>query len=196
MGDVDDPDPLGPEAADQVHERVCLFPSERAGRLVHDDDLGLPVTGLHDLQHLLLRRGKILDQSVFSQVEVKGADELTRPLVLRPGVHHERKGRRPLVAEVDVVGYGQALDELGLLVDGGDAQLDRLPRRKATVLGPIQRDHARVGGDRAGKDLGQGRLACAVLPDQTMHLPLGEVEADIVERLVLAVDFRRVTDGR
>ena len=79
VGDVDDPDPLGLEAADQVHERVRLLQAEGAGRLVHDDDLGLPVTGLHDLQHLLLRRGEVLHQRIFVQVEVKGADEIAAP---------------------------------------------------------------------------------------------------------------------
>ena len=196
VGDVDDPDPLGLEAADQVHERVRRLEAERAGRLVHDDDPGLAVTGLHDLQHLLLRRGEVLHHGVFLQVEVKRADEIARPLVLRPCIHHQREGRRPLVPEVDVVRNREALDELRLLVDGGDAELDRLPRRKAAVLGPVQHDRALLRGDRAGKDLRQGRLACAVFPDQAVHLPLGEVEGDVVERLVLAVDFRRVTDGR
>ncbi len=196
VGDVDDPDPLGLEAADQIHERVRLLQPEGAGRLVHDDDPGLPVTGLHDLQHLLLRRGEVLDHRVFLQVELKGADEIARPLVLRPGIHHQREGRRPLVPEEDVVRHREALDQLRLLVDGGDAELDGLPRREAAVLRPAEHDRARVRCDRAGKDLGQGRLARAVFPDQAVHLPFGKLEGDVVQRLVLAVDFRRVADGR
>ena len=119
-----------------------------------------------------------------------------RPRVLRPGIHHEREGRRLLVPEVDVVRDREALDELRLLVDGGDAELDRLPRREAAVLGPAQHDRARIRGDRAGKDFRQGRLACAVLADEAVHLPFGQLEGDVVQRLVLAVDFRRVADRR
>ena len=77
---------------------------------------------------------------------------------------------RLLAAEEDVVGDGQAGDEVELLVDRRDAEahggLRVAERHRLAAPG----DRALVRLVRPGEDLDQGRLAGAVLAEQAVHL--------------------------
>jgi len=52
--DVDDPDFLGAEIADDLEEAVHLLPGKRGGGLVHDEDLRVGAERAGDLDELLL----------------------------------------------------------------------------------------------------------------------------------------------
>ena len=70
---------------------------------------------------------------------------------------------RLLVAEVDVLGDGEALDEVELLVDRRDARGPSRPAGGEAHLLALPGDGALVGLVDAGEDLDEGRLAGAVL---------------------------------
>ena len=93
-----------------------------------------------------------------------------------------KPNRELLVAEEDVVGDGQPVDQVELLVDRGDAQAPWRPAgRRADAGSPRQEMCALVGLVRAGQDLDQRGLAGAVLAEEAVHLAGADVEVDAVE---------------
>ena len=71
-----------------------------------------------------------------------------------------------LPAGEDVLRHGQLGEQLRFLVDGGDAERDRVGRGGDGHRPALEGDAAGVGGLRAGDDLDQRGLAGAVLADQ------------------------------
>ena len=82
------------------------------------------------------------------------------------------------------LGIGMIYQEFNLVPDLGVIENIVLGvARPADLHGPaIELDRAGVGAMRAGQHLHQGRFAGAVLADQSVHFPGGDVEADAVER--------------
>ena len=89
---------------------------------------------------------------------------------------------RHLVAEVDVLGDGEATDQVELLVDRRDAEVHGRLRVAEVHLLALPGDRALVGLVHPGEDLDQGRLAGAVLAEQAVHLAREDVEVDPAER--------------
>jgi len=81
-----------------------------------------------------------------------------------------------------------------MLVDEAQAMLaQRAWRdRKADFLSVDPQLRAGIGCMEAGQYLDQGRLARAVLPEQTMHLAAPDLQANPVERLHAAEALRQV----
>src|SRR6185437_12081839 len=75
-----------------------------------------------------------------------------------------------LVAEEDVVGDAESVDEVELLVDGRDAGLHRLLRaaERDRLAEPLALPGVR--GVRTGQDLDERGLAGPVLAEQAVHL--------------------------
>ena len=88
---------------------------------------------------------------------------------------------RQLVAEEDVLGDRQAVDQVELLVDRRDARAQGRERRREGDLFALPADGAGVRLVGAGEHLDQGRLAGAVLPEQAVHLAGADLEVDAVE---------------
>ena len=155
---------------------------EHGGGLVHDDEPGVVGQRAGHADDLLARGREAAD--------LRGGRDLAggrggRAAPRRRGrraARREKPNRRLLVAEEDVLGDGQALDQVELLVDGGDAERPWRPaggdsgRRLA-----VPRDPALVGLVDAGEHLDQGRLAGAVLAEQAVHLAGAHVEVDAAE---------------
>src|SRR5699024_97486 len=87
-----------------------------------------------------------------------------------------------LVAEVDVLGDGEAVDDVELLVDGGDAETEAGDRVRDGHRLAAERDLALRGLVRSREDLDERGLAGPVLAEQAVHLAGGDVEVDAVER--------------
>ena len=86
-----------------------------------------------------------------------------------------------LVAQEQVVGDGQVVDQVELLVDGGDAAGQGRGRIAGRQGSTVDGDLAGGRGDQAGDALDERRLAGAVLADQAVDLPGGDREVDAVE---------------
>ena len=101
----------------------------------------------------------------------------------RAGLRRAGRGRiaRRLVPEEDVLGHRKPVDEVELLVDGGDAERIAASGCRATTGSPLQRISPSSGLVRAGEHLDQGRLAGAVLAEQAVHLAGADVEVDAVQ---------------
>ena len=92
----------------------------------------------------------------------------------------EARARR--MAEKDVLGDRQIVEQHGFLMDRGDAVLEGLVRAGERDRLAADADLAGVRLVDAGEDLHQRRLAGAVLADQRGHLARIERQADIVQR--------------
>ena len=85
-----------------------------------------------------------------------------------------------MVAEHDVLGHGEGLDEPEVLVHHRDAGVERVPRRVELDGPAVELDLAFVGAIEPGQDLRERRLARAVLAEQSVHLALSGLEVDAV----------------
>ena len=90
--------------------------------------------------------------------------------------------RGRLVAEEDVLRHRQAVDQVQLLVHGGEAGPQRGDRGRERRRLVLPRDLAAVGLVRAGQHLDQRGLAGAVLAEQAVHLAGADLEVDTVQR--------------
>ena len=93
----------------------------------------------------------------------------------------QHAGGGVLVAEVDVLGDGEAVDDVELLVHGRDAHAERGDGGGDGGRLALPDDLAAVGLVRAGEDLDERRLARAVLPEDAVHLAGDDVEVDAAQ---------------
>ncbi len=103
-----------------------------------------------------------------------------------------------LAADPDVLGHRHVVHQVELLMDHGDAVLERVERRGQLDLLALQPEGAGVGRVDAGDDLHQRRLAGAVLAHQRVDVAALQAERHVVERqhagegLADALDFEQV----
>ena len=156
------------------------FSPEQGGRLVHDQDAGLPVERLGDLDELLLGNRQRRDLGIDRELDTQRVEDLARPGLDRRPVHGPSLGGQ--VAEEDVLGDGEVAGEVELLVDGRDAQ--RLGVVRAADLDglSLEQDLPLVLAVRTREDLDQGRLAGAILAEEGVDLALLDRQLDAFER--------------
>jgi hypothetical protein len=78
--DEDDRHSLGRQGAQDAEELAGLLRRQDGGRLVEDQDVGVPVERLEDLDALLLPDGDRLDAGIGVDREVERARQLGDPL--------------------------------------------------------------------------------------------------------------------
>ena len=181
---------------DQLAHLALLGHAERRGRLVHDQDLGLPVDRAADRDRLALaarERAHRLVELAGRQLDLEGLQHLARRLAHAPAIDRRQDAQAPdarfapqenVGADVQIVGQRQ------VLIDRLDAERARLARvgeldRPALVknLALVRRVHARDALD-------QRRLAGAVVARQRQHLAGLQVERDLLQRLHAAEALR------
>ena len=87
-----------------------------------------------------------------------------------------------MIAEHDVLGDRERLDEPEVLVHHRDPRLERVARRVEVHLAAVDEDLALVRPVEAGEDVRERALAGAVLAEQRVHLAGGGLEVDAVVR--------------
>ena len=107
-------------------------------------------------------------------------DHLARILEHLAAVDEQAPARR-LAAEIEVRRHVAAVDQREVLEDGGDAELARLVRIGDPDRLPGDLDLAPVGLVNAAEDLGQRRLAGAVVADDREDLVLVNVERHVTQ---------------
>ena len=180
VGDVDDRNALGGEAADHPEQVGDALLVQHRGRLVEHQQPRVPGEGPGHADDLLLGRRQLADDPRGRDLGVSEPSEQ---------VAHQRAGLASLgepgaghlVAEEDVLGDVEVWDQVELLVDGRDAVLDGLRRRRERGLLAVPGDGAGVGLVEPGEHLDQGGLAGAVLAEQAVHLTRSYVEVDAVQ---------------
>ena len=168
MADEDDRDAACLQPADQREEVALLLRRQRRGRLVEDDDLGLVVDGAGDLDHLPLGGAEASRPWPSDRPEIQRLQEL-----LRGDIDAAQAVEELLVAEIEVLRHRHRRHQAGLLEHHGDAGV-AAPHAARRSRSPGPRWSILPAGrlDDAGHDLGQRRLAGAVLAEQRMDLAL------------------------
>ena len=167
---VEDGDALRPQAAQDREEALCFAlrraaPSARRGSAPSDRAASALAISTSC-------------RSASDRRPTMRPGECARPsrasAVVRHAPHRadvEQPASPRLAAERDVLRDRQVRQEAQLLIDGGDAELDRVPgaadrdRRLAAI-----RISPAIGCEHAGEDVDQRRLAGAVLADQSVDL--------------------------
>jgi hypothetical protein len=87
------------------------------------------------------------------------------------------------VAEDQIFGHGEALDEPEVLVHHAHAGVDRVARGVELDRLAVQQDLALVRAVEPAEDVRERRLACAVLAEERVHLARGGGEVDACRSL-------------
>jgi hypothetical protein len=179
--DVDDRDAALGQATDHPEQVGDLVVREDGARLVHDHQPCLAGQRASHADDLFGRGRKLPDLPAHRNLRVPQLREDLACPAADLAAPHEADGAR-LVGEKDVVGDGEAVDQIELLVDRRDAGLHRGLRVRERCGLAQPDDLATVGTVRARQDLDEGGLPGAVLAEQAVHLARGDLELDAVER--------------
>ena len=179
--DVDDSDIAGGQLADDAEQVGHLVVGENGAWLIHHDQPGFVGQCPGHADHLLGGGREAAHDPRHRDVAV------AQPIqhCLRLGAHlrpaHEAAGRL-LVAEEDVLGHGEVVHQIELLVDrrypgfrrglwAGEGDLLALPQHRP-----------RIRAVHTGQHLDQRRLAGTVLSEQAVNLTRPHLELHAVER--------------
>ena len=195
VGDEEDGLALGLELRDELVELGDLLVGEGGGGLVHDHDAGVDREGAGDGDEVLVGDAEVAEADAGVD---GGADagEHGAGVGGEPGPVDQAEAGAGGVAEVDVLGDGEVVEEDGLLVDRGDAGVGGGVGRREAGRRAVEGEGAGVGLVDAGQDLDEGRLAGAVLADEGGHLARVEAEGDAVEGADAGEGLRDAVEGQ
>ena len=180
------------EAAHEGERLDRLLVGQHRGGLVQDEDPGAEQQHLEDLDALLLGDGERADDGARVDLEAH-VSRLRRHRF--SGVARAAHPQRVAAGEHDVLGDGEALHQLVVLVDHADAELGGIGRRGDGGGPAVDRDGSFVGRIEPAGDVHQGRLAGPVLPEERVDLaPVAGERCPAerrpgIERLACADDF-------
>ena len=171
VGDEDDRRAALDERAHDREELLGLLRREDGRRLVEDEDVGLAIQRLEDLDALPDADRQVLDEGIGVDLEAMALRDLDDPGSRGAPVERADRPAGVLHAEHDVLGDGEDRDEHEVLVDHADAGRDRVAR--TAELRPAlssMRISPSSGGVEPVEDVHEGRLARAVLAEQAEDL--------------------------
>ncbi|MCR5879770.1 hypothetical protein LRS04_16615 [Phenylobacterium sp. J367] len=192
VGDEDHRQPLPGQAPHHAEQDLGLRGVEAGRGFVEDEHLGGEIDGARDGDELLDRRGIVAECPTHIDLEAVGREERTRLPVHFATPHQTETGRLP--AQEEHLGHRQVRRQVGLLIDGGDSQPGGVRRPCGTEPFPVQPHLAGIGGDHAGQDRDQCRLAGPVLAEDRVDLPGPHGQADTVQRLDAGIGLVDVRD--
>ena len=128
MGDEHDRRAALDERAHDRDELLGLLRREDGRRLVEDEDVGLAIQRLEDLDALPDADREVLDERIGVDLEPVALRDLDDPGSRGATVERADRPARVLHAEHDVLGDGEDRDEHEVLVDHADAGRDRVAR--------------------------------------------------------------------
>ena len=166
------------QRAHDGEEALRLLRRQHGSRLVEDEDVGVTIKRLDDLDALLHAHRQVLDQSIGidGQAVLAGdfEDARARGLAVEEGAAHA------LVAQHDVLGDCEHRHQLEVLVHHADAQRDGVVGVADADLAAVDEDFALVRAVEAVDDVHQGGFAGAVFAQQAQHLALVQRQVDVV----------------
>ena len=166
VGDQDDGFAFVPQPAQDAKQVIGLGRGQNARGLVQDQDIGLTVKRLQDLDPLLVADRQLFDQGVRIDLQFVF---LGQPLQLGPRTRERGAQHRPVLgAKDDVFQNGEILHQLEMLKHHADAGADRgLAVGDGDGLAADQ-DLAGIGAVKTIKDRHQRRFSGAILADNAV----------------------------
>ena len=173
VGDDDEGFAVVLHVAHDGKELVGLLRRQHGGGLVQDQDVCAAIQNLHDLHGLLLRNGHIVDLHVGINVKaILFADVFD----LLAGIVQIQL---TLQTEDDVLGSGEQIDQLEMLVDHTDAKVESVLGRGNGHGLVVNVDLSLIREVDAGEHVHQRSLAAAVFTQQGQDLTLVQVKVHI-----------------
>ena len=180
--DEDDGLALGGHRAERLEEPLGLLRREHGGRLVEDQNPGVAIERLQDLDALLLADRELPDLRLRAHGEPVALTELLDAPLGRRRTQDGATSLATVIAEHDVLGHGERLDEPEVLMHHADPRVDGIARRVESHRLSVELDLALVRAIETGQDVRQRRLAGAVLAEERVHLAGRGLEGHAVVR--------------
>ena len=186
--DIDDRDAFRAQLLDDAEHDFQLTVGQNGRRLIHDQNLGIVVDGVHDLDDLFFCHGQRRDLRVDVDVHAEIVDDLLRTAahtgpVNKSALHHH-------VAKEHIFRNGQWLGQLDFLMHDADAGAARLDGAREVACLTFQNDFAGVWLVDTGKNLDKRGLARAVLTDKAVNRAAFDVNGNVIECLDAGELFR------
>jgi len=165
--DVNDGAAFCLQLTDNLEQVLCLVVRQRRRRFVHDDDLRIVANCLRNLHQLQVGCRQRARQHLRINIQIDLFEQLLRLLDHRlfiDGDPFHGESSQP-----DVLHYRTVTDRMQLLVDHGNAEVQRLFRRIDDLFLPIQDDFAAILVVDAEQTLHQSRFSRAVFAHQGMY---------------------------
>ena len=129
---------------------------------------------------MLDRDGIVAERSRNIDVKAKLRQQhLRAPAHLALQNHAEA---RRLAAEKQILRHRNIRQQVDLLIDGGDACIERGLGRARGDIDAVEANNSTIACEYAGDHLDQGGFAGAVLPEQRVNFAGAEGEIDILQR--------------
>jgi len=157
---------------------IGLVGGQDAGRLVQDQDIGVAIKRLEDLDALLMADAEVVDHRLGIDIQFVFLGQFLQDA---PGFRQRRAQKRAILgAEDDVFQHGEVLHQLEMLEHHADAGADRGLAVGDGDRRAVDQDLAAVGLVEAVKDRHQRRLAGAVLADDAVDRALLDPDRDVL----------------
>ncbi len=173
VGDQDHREAVGARLRDVAQHERRLLDAERRGRLVEDQHAGAEIDGAGDREALPLAARKRADRLMriadmdADLVHFFAVDGVRRaPVEALPGPPAAHR----LAAHEEVPHDRHQRNGGEVLVDRGDAEIERVARARKMHRPAVEEDLAGIGRMDAGEDLDQRRLAGAVVAEEAADL--------------------------
>ncbi len=166
MGDEEDRSAVSTEAFQDREQPVALLGGQNGRGLVEDEDAGLPVQCLEDLDPLQLTHRELLDRRSGMDRQTIGVGQLGDRLSGGGAIEETVPGR--LGPEDDVLGHGQRGEKLERLVDHAETGMDGIEWGAESDLLAPDPDGPVIGSEEPVEDRHERALPGAVLADDGM----------------------------
>ena len=184
MRDVDDRGALRLHAREHREQPLDLAFFQRRRRLVQDEDAALPAQRLGDRDQLPLGEAERRHRPVRVGLKVELGKHGARGVAHAGAIDHGQRPEPPhrQIAERNVLGDRQRRHQPQFLRDGDDAGSDGVARARKVPRRAVDANRAAVGTPDPAENADQRGFAGAVLADQGVDFPDGDIEVDAVER--------------
>ncbi len=178
MRDVDDPFAARFQPSDCGKKLLRFLFANGRRRFVHENDFGVVTERFCDLNQLNLRDGQIHHELIGANFEFELVEKFLSIPIHRLEVDAAETTKR-FSAQIDVFRHGHVRDGAQLLLDYGDARLQRFSRAGICDFFSAPPDVTFVTGVNAHQNFQKGGFARAVAPAKCMHRAGPQPEASV-----------------
>ena len=171
------------QAVDDFEQEIDLLRRQHGRRFIEDQDLGISVEHLQDLDSLPHRDRHVLDPVGGIHLQPVLLRQLADPSVRCLNVHGRKNPQNLLhgfYAENDVFGNGIVVHQLEMLVNHPDIHRGRVGRRMKDDLFAVDQDFACVRLIHAEKHAHQRGFSGAVFSEEGVHFSPPDADRDVV----------------
>ena len=173
--------PCARRVADNLEQMLHFALGQSRSRLIHDQHIGFVGNRLGDLYHLPVGDTEVPNLAFRIERDVQPLEKLCGHVV-HLAVVDEAEAVLRLAPDPDIFRHRHEWHQVELLMDHGDAILQRIERRFQADRQALQINLALIWNIYSSKDLHQRGFTGAVLAHQRMHRAALQPELHIVQR--------------